>query len=92
MVGVIKRPIITEKNTILNAAGVYVFEVNIKATKDQIKKAVSSQFGVKVKNVNTAICRGRAKANKFGKGRVPHWKKALVALQPGEKIGMFEGV
>jgi large subunit ribosomal protein L23 len=89
---IIKKPIITEKNTVHNTMGVYVFEVEELTTKTEIKKAVEKQFGVKVQSVNTSICRGRAKSNKFGKGRTPHWKKALVKLNPGDKIALFEGV
>lgn len=88
---VIKRPLITEKNTLHNAIGVYVFEVDLKADKDLIKVAVEKNFKVKVESVRTAICRGRGKNNKFGPGAVPRWKKALVTLAAGEKIALFEG-
>jgi large subunit ribosomal protein L23 len=92
MSNIVKKPLITEKNTIHNAAGVYVFEVSLKSSKPEIKKAVESDFGVKVIDVKTSICRGRAKQTKFGMGKTPHWKKAFVKLAPGEKIAMFEGV
>ena len=88
----VKKPIITEKNTIHNAMGIYVFEVERAATKPDIKIAVEKNFGVKVASVKTSVCRGHAKTNKFGYGRVPHWKKAYVKLMPGEKITLFEGV
>jgi large subunit ribosomal protein L23 len=88
---IIKKPLITEKNTLHNAAGVYVFEVTKEATKPQIKTAVEKGFGVKVLSVKTAHCRGAAKANKYGYGRVPYWKKAYVRLAAGEKIALFEG-
>lgn len=88
---IIKKPLITEKNTLHNAAGVYVFEVDMQADKDVIKSAVEKQFKVKVDSIRTSICRGRAKNNKFGRGAVPRWKKALVKLAPGEKIALFEG-
>lgn len=91
MQNVIKKPLITEKNTLHNAAGVYVFEVDMKADKDVIKTAVEKKFKVKVDSIRTAICRGRSKTNKFGRGAVPRWKKALVKLAPGEKIALFEG-
>lgn len=92
MKNIIKRPLITEKNTIHSAMGVYVFEVDNAATKSEIKSVVEKNFGVKVHSVNTSVCRGRAKANKFGYGRVPAWKKAFVRLAAGEKIALFEGV
>lgn len=88
---VLKRPLVTEKNTIHNAAGVYVFEVDLKAKKDQIKFEVEKLFKVKVDSIRTSICRGRAKNNRFGAGAVPRWKKALVKLEAGEKIALFEG-
>ncbi len=88
---IVKRPLITEKNTILNAAGVYVFEVASEATKPDIKKAIEKGFGIKVLSVKTSNCRGIAKTNRYGYGRVPYWKKAFVRLAPGEKISLFEG-
>lgn len=88
---VIKRPLITEKNSILAEQGVYVFEVNRSATKDDIKKAVEKYFRVKVQSVNTAICRGRARRTRFGVGKSEIWKKAMVRLNKGEKISLFEG-
>lgn len=91
MAGIIRRPMITEKSSSMAEAGVYVFEVDQAATKVEIKKAVEKSFRVKVKTVRTAMCRGRARRNKMGIGRVPHWKKAMVQLNPGEKIALFEG-
>lgn len=88
---VIKRPLVTEKNSILAEKGVYVFEVDTVATKEDIKKAVEKYFRVKVASVNTANCRGRAKRTKFGVGKPVNWKKAMVRLKAGEKIGLFEG-
>ena len=87
----IKRPLITEKNSMLAEKGVYVFEVDQNATKTDIKKAVEKYFRVKVASVNTANCRARAKRTKFGLGAPATWKKALVRLKAGEKIGLFEG-
>lgn len=91
MKNVIKKPLITEKNAILNAAGVYVFEVERDASKLEIRKEVEKAFDVKVAGVRTVNCRGRAKANKFNYGAVPYYKKALVKLAAGEKIALFEG-
>jgi len=88
---IVKRPLITEKNTLHQAAGVYVFEVNKEATKTDIKFAVEKKFKVKVEAIRTANARGRAKQTKFGPGQTPHWKKAFVKLAAGEKIAVFEG-
>lgn len=89
---VIKAPLVTEKNTYHNAAGVYVFEVDLKSTKTDIKAAVEKNFKVKVDSVRTSICRGHSKYTKFGLTKVPYWKKAYVKLVEGEKIALFEGV
>lgn len=91
MRNLIKSPLITEKNTYHNAANVYVFEVDKKASKTEIKQAVEKNFSVKVDSVRTAVCRGHAKQTKFGLTKVPHWKKAFVKLKAGEKIALFEG-
>jgi large subunit ribosomal protein L23 len=88
----IKRPLITEKNSWLAEQGVYVFEVDKAAEKPEIKKAVEKFFSVKVADVRTAICRGRAKRSRTGGMSYPSkWKKAWVRLEPGQKIGLFEG-
>lgn len=91
MSSLLKRPLITEKNSQLAETGIYVFEVDRKATKEEIKRAVEKAFRVKVKSVNTTICRGRARRTRLGVGQVPYWKKAMVRLNAGEKIALFEG-
>jgi large subunit ribosomal protein L23 len=88
---IIKKPLVTEKNTIHNAMGIYVFEVHTESDKTQIRSAVEKNFKVKVQSVKTSICRGQAKQTKFGSGRIPRWKKAYVKLAAGEKIALFEG-
>lgn len=88
---IIKRPIITEKNSILAETGVYAFEVDQKASKPEIKTAIEKFFRVKVKSVNTVRCRGKAKRTRLGISKPKHWKKAMVQLMPGEKISIFEG-
>ncbi len=91
MLNVIKKPLITEKNTRLSETGVYVFEVAKQATKIEIKKAVEKSFRVKVASVNTAVCSKPGRRIRTGYGQPQQWKKAMVKLQPGEKIGLFEG-
>ena len=89
---VLRRPLITEKNTILQAQGKYAFEVSDGANKLQIKQAVEKAFNVKVKTVNVLMV--QSKKRRVGRREVvtPSWKKAMVTLQPGDKIGFFEGV
>ncbi len=92
MKNVIKTPLVTEKNTYHNAVGVYVFEVDMKASKTEIKDAVEKNFKVKVSTVRTAVCRGRSKNSRLGLTKTPYWKKAFIKLAEGEKIALFEGV
>lgn len=88
---IIKRPLVTEKNSILAETGVYSFEVDRRASKTDVKAAVEKFFQVKVKSVNTLQCRGKVKRNRFGVSQPKYWKKAMVRLMPGEKISIFEG-
>ena len=89
---IIRRPVVTEKSTLLQERGKYVFEVALPATKLEIKQAVEQAFDVKVARVNTMHVRGKRK--KFGpRESARHgWKKAIVTLLPGESITIFEGV
>ena len=89
---VLRRPLITEKNTDLQAQGKYAFEIAQEANKRQVKQAVEKAFKVKVTAVNVLTVPG--KRRRVGRRQVltPSWKKAIVTLQPGDKIGLFEGV
>lgn len=58
--------------------GKYTFEVNKKATKVQIAKAVEKLFEVKVLNVNTMIVKGKTKRVRYQEGKTPDWKKLLL--------------
>ncbi len=89
---VLQQPLITEKDTLLQAQGKYAFKVAGQANKHQIKQAVEKAFNVKVTAVNVATVPG--KKRRIGRRLVmtPSWKKALVTLKPGDKIELFEGV
>jgi len=90
---VLRRPIVTEKSTMLGAQNKYVFEVAPAANKPQIKEAVEKAFDVTVTAVNTSVVRG--KIRRFGRrtgGQQPSWKKAIVTLVPGDQIELFEGI
>jgi len=89
---VLRRPLITEKNAGLQVQGKYVFEVAEEANKPQIKQAVERAFNVTVTTVN--VMNIRSKMRRAGKRQVStrSWKKAIVTLQPGDKIELFEGV
>jgi large subunit ribosomal protein L23 len=89
---VLRRPLITEKMTLLQGANKYAFKVASKATKHQVKMAVETAFKVNVINVNMMNVPG--KQRRVGRRMVmtPSWKKAVVTLMPGQKIEFFEGV
>lgn len=90
---VLKRPLLTEKVSILKDAHNQVaFEVDFKASKPQIKTAVEKLFKVKVASVNTVIMHGKVKNVGRYSGRKPNWKKAVVTLQTGQNIEFVEGV
>ena len=89
---VIKKPLITEKNSLKAEKGIYVFEVSLKASKTSIREHIERYFEVKTMSVNTSISRKRKRRLKGGRpGGVRYWKKAFVRLRPGEQITAFEG-
>jgi len=88
---IIKRPVITEKTSDLMTAKKYVFEVDMRSNKTEIKFAIESIFGVNVKQVNTI--KMPAKPKRYGRfsGYRSAWKKAVVTLTEDSKsIEMFE--
>jgi len=90
---VIRRPVITEKSTaMVDENNKYVFEVNSKANKIQIKEAVEEIFELEgqVLKVNTMVMpakRGRRGRNTYIRSR--QWKKAIVTVQEGVSIELF---
>ncbi len=93
---VLKRPILTEKAAIMQDDGVYTFEVDRKANKYQIKKAVEDMYNVQVATVNTMVMPGKPKSRytKSGvlSGQTKPYKKALVKLVEGEFIDLYDGL
>ena len=89
---VLRRPVITEKNTILQAHGKYAFEVADEANKHQIKQAVEKAFNVAVTGVNVMTVPGKKRRLRGREVLIPSWKKAMVTLKLGDKIQFFEGV
>ena len=89
---VLKQPVISEKSFASADNGKYVFQVNPKATKTEIKKAVEMAFKVHVISVNTVIIKGKVK--RFGKifGKRKDFKKAVVTVKSGETIEDFKGI
>ena len=87
---VIRRPLITEKTTLLREAGrTVVFEVAANANKIDIKRAVEALLGSKVESVRTSVAHGKVKRQGRYAGRRPDWKKAYVKLREGEKLPEF---
>ncbi|BDW86728.1 50S ribosomal protein L23 [Roseicyclus marinus] len=89
---VIRKPIITEKSTMASENGAVVFEVAIDSNKPQIKEAVESLFGVKVKAVNTTITKGKVKRFRGRPGTRKDVKKAYVTLEEGNTIDVSTGL
>jgi large subunit ribosomal protein L23 len=90
---ILKRPVITEKSTIQKEAyNQLTFEVDRKANKVEIRRAVERVFNTKVVDVRTMQMKGKVK--RFGRtlGKRRNWKKAIVTLAQGERVEFFEGV
>lgn len=87
---VIKRPLLTEKSTMESSErNRYCFEVDRRATKDDIKKAVETLYKVHVEGVNTLLKRGRTRRLRYGVVHGAVTKKAFVRLKEGEQIELF---
>ncbi len=90
---IILRPIVTEKGSaIRDRENKYLFSVVRDANKIEIKQAVESLFGVKVKSVKTMVMHGKVKRMGIFEGKRPDWKKAVVTLEEGQTIDLFEQV
>lgn len=88
----IKALLKTEKSTLQEPKGQYLFLVDKAANKIQIKQAVEQIYKVKVKAVNTFISCGKLKKVRYQVGRTPDFKKAVVTLKEGQKISEASGV
>ncbi|MDX9822626.1 MAG: 50S ribosomal protein L23 [Syntrophales bacterium] len=90
---IIKRSIVTEKSAaIKDERNQYMFEVDPRANKIEIGKAVEKLFKVKVLDVRTANVIGKKKRMGRIVGQKRSWKKAIVTLAPGSSIQIYEGV
>lgn len=90
---VLKRPIVTEKMTGLNKQGKYAFEVELKANKLEIGKAIEKMYGVNVESVNTFRVYGKKRSKNINgrvvSGKTPTTKKAIVTVAEGEVIDIY---
>ena len=92
---IIRRPLVTEKSTLLRESGanVIAFEVAPTANKIEVKRAVEELFKVKVEEVRLFNVRGKIKRMGRFAGKRRDWRKAYVRLKEGEKAPDFiEGV
>ena len=87
---IIRRPLVTEKTTLMREANQYLFEVDPRANKIEIEKAVEKLFKVKVVDVRTLNVLGKKK--RYGRllGKKSDWKKAIVTVAPGSSIEIFD--
>ncbi len=89
---IIRRPLITEKSTAQKEANnKLAFEVDRRANKIEIKKAIEKLFKVKVVSVQVALMQGKERRVGRFSGKRPDWKKAIIKLSPKDKITIFEG-
>jgi large subunit ribosomal protein L23 len=87
---IIVRPLVTEKGMHRSSRyNAYAFEVNKLATKAEIRKAVEELFNVKVLRVHVQNRKGKPRRARFRSGRTQDWKKAIVKLDPENKIDFF---
>lgn len=90
---IIKRPLITEKTSIQKELNNQVsFEVDRRANRIEIKRAIETIFSVRVASVQTMQVNGKVKRRGRIEGKRRNWKKAIVKLMPGERIDFFDGV
>jgi large subunit ribosomal protein L23 len=89
---VLIAPVLSEKANLLREQGKYVFQVDPAATKIQIKEAVRKLFNVHPISCTVMVVGGKPKRQRYRSGYTSTWKKAIVRLPQGEKIGLFEGV
>lgn len=87
---IIIAPVISEKSYSDAEKGKYTFVVASKATKPDIRRAVETIWGVRVRSVNTMKRRGKDVRRRLVKGSRPDKRRAIVTLVPGEKISIFE--
>ncbi len=89
---IIIAPVLTEKTNELRAQQKYVFKVDSRSTKIQIKEAVRRLFNVKVVNCTVMNVKGKMRRVRYRAGMTAGWKKAIVTLANGESIKIFEGI
>ena len=86
---VLLKPVVSEKSYGLLDEGKYTFVVEPGANKTEIRLAVEAIFNVKVTNVNTVNRQGKRRRTRYGWGKRPDTKRAIVTLAEGDRIDIF---
>jgi large subunit ribosomal protein L23 len=87
---ILRRPLLTEKVTgAMEDANVYAFEVDRRASKDEIKAAIEKAYNVKVVKVNTQVRKGGSRRFRYGNVAESSWKRAIVRVAEGQSIELF---
>lgn len=87
---IIRKPLITEKYTqTADEHNRYAFEVDHRASKDQIRQAVESIYKVRVVDVSTLNRKGKRRRHRFGVTQKPTVKRAVVKVHPDDRIELF---
>jgi len=86
------EPVLSEKANFLREQGKYVFKVDLRANKTQIKEAVRRIYNVHPVSCNVMVVAGKPKKQRNRSGYTSSWKKAIIRLPKDEKISVFEGV
>ncbi len=94
---IILKPLVTEKSTVLRESShKYSFVVDVNATKAEIRQAAEETLGIKGKilKVSTMRVRGKPKGKliRHQGGRRAHWKKAIITVEEGTEIQVFESI
>lgn len=96
MMGILHKPIVTEKMTALETHRQYAFKVDRNSNKIEIQKEIEKKFNVTVLTVRTINYKGKQKTQMTRRGRfsgrTAQWKKAIVTLKEGDKIEFFENI
>ena len=86
------EPVLSEKANLLREEGKYVFKVDPRATKIQIKEAIRRIYKVHPVSCTVMVVGGKPKRSRSRAGYTSSWKKAIIRLSKNEKISVFEGV
>ena len=86
---IVRKPLVTEKTTFLSEANRYAFEVDGRASKPQIKRAIEEIYGVRVVSVAVQNRLGKLRRFKYGYVRTPPMKRAIVKVHADDRIELF---